>query len=82
MRIVYNTRNCLCRERRFIGQLVPLLHIRKVIPYRTDSLVCQRLGERFHKAVQHARAGTVAQHQKGDHVRWGDDPHRNRTGTG
>lgn len=50
-------------QRRFVRQLAALLHIQKVIPHSTDTVVCQGVRERLHKAVQHARPGTVAEYQ-------------------
>jgi hypothetical protein len=82
MRIVYKTCDGLGSQRRFVGQFTALFHIRKIIPDRPDTHIGQCLRERLHKRMQHAGACTVAQYQQRNHVGWGDDPHRNRTGTG
>lgn len=81
-RVVYDTRNRLYGQWRLVRQLAPLFHVGKVIPHRTDTVVCQRTRQRLHKAVEHAGPGAVAKDQEGNHVRWDNGPHRNSTGTG
>lgn len=63
MRIVYDAGYRFSGQRRFVRQLAALLHIQKVIPHGTDTVVCQGVCKRLHKAVQHACPGAVAEYQ-------------------